>query len=252
MGAREPEGTMHRGGGVTTVSTGCFQSIPTACSIIQTNDRQTVFLQENEKMKRFYMRQLHTMLESLGSFDFSKPNEVILRRNLAKIYQQVGKYCSKNNIEMTCNSKQVIGESVERFPRADELSLPPPPPPPPPPPLPVCTRIKETPVQLYKKRKVSSTKESDIPNKNCQQRTPLQCINEELMNRIRNSKLANLKSTPCKRSPGGTPMRRQRRLSESDTSDLITVALRRKFKNVALQSPNENGSPNVRSPAAEF
>jgi hypothetical protein len=62
-----------------------------------------------------------------------------------------------------------------------------------------------------------------------------------------------LKSTPFKRSPGGTPSKRQRRLSENDTSDIITIALRRKFKNASVYSPNnENMSPNVKSPSLEF
>ena len=197
-------------------------------------------------MKQFYMKQLHSTLEVLGSFSFNKPNEVILRRNLAKIYQQVGKYCSKKGNDLMKESSGP-GDVL----KSELTPVPPPPPPPPllPPPVAKYARPHKTPVRAHKERKFLTDKESRSTSEQC---TPLKSLNAELMTKIRGSKISNLRSTPCKRSPGGTPFRQQRRLSESDTSDLITVALKRKFKNVVVQSPNENQSPNVKSPAGDF
>lgn len=133
-------------------------------------------------------------------------------------------------------------------------TAPPPPPPPPPPMVPFCT-----PKNLHKTPKSTKTPKTQIIHKkmvDCstmdRQRTPLQTLNQDLLRSIKHCCTAELRSTPFKRSPGGTPLKRQRRLSENDTSDLITIALRRKFRNAIVQSPNENKSPNVKSPSLEY
>ena len=177
------------------------------------------------------MKQLYLILETLGTFSFTKPKEAILKRNLAKVYQQVGNYCSRNNIDVTTKS---IG-GVSTTPLPPQMLIPPPPPPPPLTPLTnkKGTADKES-KSLLRKRSMSTTKNP---------RTPQGQANEELLRRIRNGCRAELRSTPVKRSPGGTPFKRQRRMSDNDTSDMLTVALKRKFQNVAVQSPKENESP---------
>ena len=209
--------------------------------------------QENEEAKRNQMKQLYGVLESLGTFSFDKPNEAILKRNLTKMYHQIGKYCSRNNIDITKKTKDATKsveaptENVIVPPLPPQMLIPPPPPPPPPPPLVLnpITFIKAS------KRKVcdNQSQKSSTPTTKARLRTPLNHINEELLKRIRNGCRSELRSMSFKRSPGGTPLKRQRRMSENDTSDLITVALKKKFQNVVFQSPKDNDSPkSVASP----
>lgn len=196
------------------------------------------------------MKQLYEVLQSLGTFSFDKPNEAILKRNLAKMYHQIGKYCSRNNIDITkktedaTKSVEAPTENIFAPPLPPQMLIPPPPPPPP---------LALTPVTFNKapKRKVcqSQSRENSSPTTTARLSTPLNHANEELLKRIRNGCRSELRSTSFKRSPGGTPLKRQRRMSENDTSDLITVALKRKFQNVVFQSPKDNDSPrSVTSP----
>lgn len=184
------------------------------------------------------MKQLYLILETLGTFSFNKPKEAILKRNLAKVYHQIGKYCSRNNIDVTTKSTG----GVPTAPLPPQMLIPPPPPPPPLTPLTTNKATAEKDFRnLLRKRSMSTTKNNPS--------TPQSETNEELLKRIRNGCRSELRSTPFKRSPGGTPFKRQRRMSDSDTSDLITLALKRKFQNVAVQSPKENESPrSVTSP----
>ena len=193
--------------------------------------------QENEQAKNNQMKQLYLILETLGTFSFTKPKEEILKRNLAKVYRQVGNYCSRNNIDVT--TKSTGGDSTAHLPPQMQI-----PPPPPPPPLTPLTNNKAT---ADKESKSLLRKRSMLTTKN--PRTPQSQANEELLRRIRNGCRSELRSTPVKRSPGGTPFKRQRRMSYNDTSDMLTVALKRKFQSVAVQSPKENQSPqSVMSP----
>jgi len=178
------------------------------------------------------MKQLYQILETLGTFSFTKPKEAILKRNLAKVYQQVGKYCSRNNIDVTTKDKG----GVPTAPLPPQMLIPPPPPPPPLTPLTTNKATAEKGSRnLLRKRSMSTTKKN--PG------TPQSQANKELLKRIRNGCRSELRSTPVKRSPGGTPFKRQRRMSDSNTSDMLTVALKRKFQNVAVRSPKENESP---------
>lgn len=182
------------------------------------------------------MKQLYQVLETLGTFSFNKPNEAVLKRNLAKMYHQIGKYCNRNDIDITKKSmRDVKSPEVSPAPPPPQMLIPPPPPPPPP--LTPLTTTKSATEKDCRNllRKRSSTK--DNPS------TPNNQTNEELLKRIRNGCRSELRSTPFKRSPGGTPFKRQRRMSDSNTSDLITLALKRKFQNVAVPSPKENESP---------
>lgn len=206
--------------------------------------------QENEEAKRNQIKQLYGVLESLGTFSFEKPNEAILRRNLVKMYEQVGKYCRKNNIDTTkktsdgAKSFQAPNDNVDAAPLPPQMLIPPPPPPPP---L-AFTPFSSNTAPKQKACKTQSRK-SFTPSTKAHPSTPSNHPNEELLKRIRNACQSELRSTPFKRSPGGTPLKRQRRMSENDTSDLITVALKRKFQNAVFQSPTESDSPrSVMSP----
>lgn len=194
------------------------------------------------------MKQLYQVLETLGTFSFNKPNEASLKRNLAKMYHQIGKYCSRNNIEITkkcmgaVKSSEAPTEDIVTAPLPPQMLIPPPPPPPPLTPLTANKVTKEKDSRnLLRKRCMSTTQNNSG--------TPRNPTNEELLKRIKDGCKSELRRTPFKRSPGGTPFKRQRRMSDSNTSDLITVALKRKFQNVAFQSPKENESPrSVMSP----
>lgn len=193
--------------------------------------------QENEQAKNNQMKQLYLILETLGTFSFTKPKEVILKRNLAKVYRQVGNYCSRNNIGVTTKSTG----GVCTAPLPPQILIPPPPPPP------RLTPLTNNKATADKESKSLLRKRSMLTTKN--PRTPQSQANEELLRRIRNGCRSELRSTPVKRSPGGTPFKRQRRMSYDDTSDMLTVALKRKFQSVAVQSPKENQSPqSVMSP----
>lgn len=183
------------------------------------------------------MRQLYQVLESLSTFSFNKPNETILKRNLTKMYHQIGKYCSRNSIEITKKGTGAVkSPEVPTAPPPPQMLIPPPPPPPPLTPLTTNKATTEKHSKNILKKRIISTAQNN-PS------TPLNQTNEELLKRIRTGCRSELRSTPFKRSPGGTPFKRQRRMSDSDTSDLITLALKRKFQNVAVQSPKENESP---------
>ena len=199
------------------------------------------------------MKQLHDVLQTLGTFSFNKPNEAILKRNLAKMYRQIGKYCCRNNIDITKKSTDMTTsaaaptEKIVAAPLPPQAFIPPPPPPPPPPPL-VLTPLTSN-KAFKEKGSQSQIRGNCMPSRPGHPSTPRNQPNEELLKRIRNGCRSELRSTPFKRSPGGTPFKRQRRMSESDTSDLITVALKRKFQHTVFQSPKENESPrSVTSP----
>ena len=208
-------------------------------------------LQDNEKIKQQYMVQLYQTLHVLGHFSFTEPKDVILKRNLCKIYQQVGNYCKRNSIQIDEDHKaRLCKDNDKKNPDNTFLIIapaaPPPPPPPPPLPPPLPLTATQTPRKHQKRQKTTLQIESPFV---CS-RQPFMHLNDELLIRIKKGPgREGLKSTPLKRSPGGTPCRNRRRMSDTDTSDFITVALKKKFKNVAVQSPNENLSPQLNSPA---
>lgn len=194
----------------------------------------------------------------LGAFTFPNERDAIFRRNLTKMFHQVGKYCNRNNININNDLQEEQNTSnlkIGELSTTTLIPLPPPPPPPPPPQQFYKPKPKpQTPITPKVQR---NPKTSSTITKSHHQHTPLRSLNTELLRSIKRGKALELKRTPCKRSPGGTPMKRARRLSESDTSDLITIALMRKFKNVkSVSSPKENMSPNVglspMSPSHEY
>ncbi|XP_032225490.2 putative uncharacterized protein DDB_G0285869 [Nematostella vectensis] len=220
--------------------------------------------EENEQLKREYLQQLHKTLEALRTFDFNNPRDAIFKRNLVKMHKQVGNYCLRVYGEMNATKlpmEMVVRDETREI--AVVAPMPPPPPPPPPRFVPFTTGPDSQQASLRWKNSecmephsfqelIKGKTLSKTSDKRDALSTPTQTINQELLQRIRKGCLSELKSTPCKRSPGGTPVKRQRRLSESDTSDLITIALKRKFQNAIMYSPNENKSPNIRSPSSEF
>ncbi|XP_074608909.1 uncharacterized protein LOC141863312 isoform X2 [Acropora palmata] len=196
---------------------------------------------ENEEAKSIQMKQLFHLLESLGTFSFDKPNEIILKRNMAKMYQQVGKYCRRNKVDLKNKTsdlekpRDTQREDLITKPLLVEIPIPPPPPPP--------SVLTSHPSNAIPTQKVCDNEARKRSIKTTNTRTPRN-PNQDLLNQIRKRCRSELKSTPFKRSPGGTPLKRPRRMSETATSDLIEVALKRKFKNVRFQSPHDNNSPN--------
>lgn len=198
--------------------------------------------EENELAKRNQIKKLHQVLESLGTFTFSRPNEAILKQNLAKMYHQIGKYCSRNQIDVTMKGNNNTVKTSES--PNENIHAPPPPPQtliPPPPPLPPLTPLTSFKAASQNNARNPSRKRGALTTKN-NPTTPCDQRNEELLKRIRGGCRSELRRTPFKRSPGGTPFKRQRRVSDSDGSYLITVALKKKFQNVTFQSPRENDS----------
>ena len=157
------------------------------------------------------MKQLYGVLQSLGTFSFDKPNEAVLKRNLAKMYHQIGKYCQRNDIDITkkstvkMKSNEVHDENTSATTSPPQVVIPPPPPPPPVGNLAALVTsnraLKEGGSQSHQKKNFEPVKPDPA--------TPGNHLNEELLNRIRNGCRSDLKSTPVKRSPGGTPLKRQ-------------------------------------------
>lgn len=204
--------------------------------------------EENEEAKRMQMKELFHLLESLRTFSFDKPNEVILKRNLTKMYNQIGRYCQRNKIDLKVEQnneadKLVNTQTVDSIATPKLVQMPIPPPPPPPPVLTSRT------LNVVSQPKVSENEQRRVATKTATLGTPRNHSNEELLRSIRERCRSELKSTPFKRSPGGTPLKRPRRMSETHTSDLIELALKRKFQKVVIRSPKENDSPrSVTSP----
>lgn len=204
--------------------------------------------QENECIKNQYMEQLYNILKALGTFSFTNPKDAVLRRNMAKMFHQVDKYCVRNNIDTKISDSKECSTASHQ----SQISMPPPIPPPPLPPPPLQPLYKPH-IQPLTPIRTNLPQVHRNPKATQEQRTPFNSLSHELLRSIQHGRALELKRTPCKRSPGGTPLKRQRRLSENDTSDLITIALRKKFQNVGqISSPNENLSPNMRSPSLEF
>ncbi|CAH3190150.1 unnamed protein product [Porites evermanni] len=188
--------------------------------------------------------------------DCMKINDILERRSteIRKLYEECQDSldeCRRLEAEWFAlvtekdkNFRQQIEEENEEAKRNQmkqlyDVLIPPPPPPPPVGNLAaflVSNRaLKERGSQSHQKKNFEPVKPDPA--------TPGNHLNEELLKRIRNGCRSELKSTPVKRSPGGTPLKRQRRMSESDTSDLITVALKRKFQHTIFHSPKESDSP---------
>lgn len=110
--------------------------------------------------------------------------------------------------------------------------------PPPPPPLPNIPAVKPTTGKSDKERFSGNSRLRDL-NKSKSSNKPL---NSLLVNEILNTGNRKLRPTGFKHSPGGTPMKRKRRLSLSDQADLLQVALEKKFQNV-VASPTKIHSP---------
>lgn len=115
------------------------------------------------------------------------------------------------------------------------IQSPAPLPPPPPPPLPSIPAEKPA----TSKPDVQQFNDKSRLNKSKSSHKPL---NSVLVNEILNTGNRKLRPTGFKHSPGGTPMKRKRRMSLSDQADLLQVALEKKFQNV-VASPAKLHSP---------
>ncbi|XP_074642868.1 mitochondrial fission regulator 2-like [Tubulanus polymorphus] len=118
---------------------------------------------------------------------------------------------------------------------------PPPPPPPPPPPIPV-NRTKTTVADIIKQnkaKKAGTSEPIDIPGRN--KSTPN--MGEVLKG------LGTVKLRSIARSPGGTPLRQAPKLSD-DPANMIAFALKKKFANARVYSPDKENINNPASPCS--
>eukprot|EP00117_Sycon_ciliatum_P029200 scpid71460/ scgid23318/ len=209
----------------------------------------------NEKAKVECLVDLHRVLKDLGGLvSTGQEEDVALRRDMASLYRQVETFCTEHAI------------ATEPSPPAQAACPPPPPAPPlPPPPLPPMTMGATT---LYKAKRKSTesgddTREDGVncptsenepalkkakapttPTPRFTQQTPfrhespLQTFNKHLIMSISGGLVQRqLKRTSGVRSPGGTPVRKERQLDASDPCDAIALALQKKFRNVPIRSP---------------
>ena len=139
-----------------------------------------------------------------------------LKKLLCELKSQVTNYCQQRGIQ------------------SPMAPLPPPPPPVPP----TIPAVKPT---TSKSDKEQFTDNSRLRNLN-KPKLSHKPLNSLLINEIMNSGNRKLRPTGFRHSPGGTPMKRKRRLSLSDQADLLQVALEKKFQNV-VASPTKLHSP---------
>ena len=138
-----------------------------------------------------------------------------LKKLLCELKSQVVNYCEQRGIQS-----------------------PAPAPPPPPLPLPNVSVLKTNTSKSDKEQFNNNSRLKDL-NKSKSSHKPLDSV---LINEIVNTGNRKLRPTGFKHSPGGTPMKRKRRLSLSDQADLLQVALEKKFQNV-VASPLKLHSP---------
>lgn len=130
---------------------------------------------------------------------------------------------------------QVIGYCERRGIQSPVPLAPPPAPPPP-----SIPAVKPSTGNCNNEKPGNNSRLTEL-NKSKSSRKPL---NSHLVNEIITTGNRKLRPTGFKHSPGGTPMKRKRRLSLTDQADLLQVALEKKFQNV-VASP-----PQVHSPAS--
>ena len=125
------------------------------------------------------------------------------------------------------------------------IQSPAPVPPPPPPPLPSVPAVKPITGKSDKEQCNNSSTMRDLnkTKSSIKLKSSNKPLNPLLINEIVNTGNRKLRPTGFKHSPGGTPMKRKRRLSLSDQADLLQVALEKKFQNVVA-------SPAIHSPAS--
>ncbi|CAH1783005.1 unnamed protein product [Owenia fusiformis] len=216
---------------------------------------QQEFMKENQKMLDRHIKELKRTLVNIGHLSHYN-TRTNLKYNLASLYHEVVQYCSDRNIEDSTEEQKVV---VAHLPTAPPPPPPGPPPPvvapPPPPPLPNTPLIKTRRVSFYEKSKRTPTrsrkstettpKSSKITTRSSKPNTPLCALNPELKSNIMLGR-GKLRSTPGVRSPGGTPVCKKPRRSTSNHSDLMVLALQRKFQNVRRPS----SSPTITSPTS--
>lgn len=139
-----------------------------------------------------------------------------LKKLLYELKSQVVGYCERKGIKSPA-----------------PLAPPPAPPPPNVPAVNPTSTVKSNKGQFGDKSRLKDLNKSKSSNKP---------VNSLLINEILNTGNRKLRPTGFKHSPGGTPMKRKRRLSLSDQADLLQVALEKKFQN-AIASPIKPPSP---------
>eukprot|EP00043_Microstomoeca_roanoka_P020256 m.242615 g.242615 ORF g.242615 m.242615 type:complete len:313 (-) comp17137_c1_seq1:478-1416(-) len=231
---------------------------------------------DNLRMKHGAMQDLHSILGDIirSEVEFTS-QEVRLKKCIQTAFSEVCKYLEMNNLPARQIVSSVQPPDAEMKDAAPEVisestMAPPPPPPPPPPPVPSTLSAKPSAVSkslscdaLPNDVSGDDVNEPEEPEENNEQenvppttakiaqqapRTPLREVNSRpFLRDISTTGRTTLKKTNLPRSPGGTPCRRKRHPAVLDSQDLITLALRNKFKSIS-QSPLSDTSSVFNSP----
>ncbi|XP_064632830.1 proline-rich protein 11-like [Lineus longissimus] len=237
---------------------------------------QQRMIEEDQRQFDEHIKELYGLLQKIGSLDKSIGHS--LRQNLASAFKCVKEYCQEKDLKLE-NTKslergnttavQVVIPLPTAAPVVPALSLVPVPPPVPvigavtvPPVLPVAitepisqdafipksslsekkkssrSRVGRKSMRLNRSGLVTERPDTPRPKMGVKE-TPHQEFKVDLRARLSTGR-RSLRVTPVVRSPGGTPAKRARRLSPTNPADLMTMALRRKFKRALLYSPNRS------------
>ncbi|XP_052074658.1 mitochondrial fission regulator 2-like [Mytilus californianus] len=136
----------------------------------------------------------------------------------------------------------------ERLPIEDNVPVPPPCPiaPPPPPPLPATKQSTPIVTQTATEKQTIVLQTIQDNRNSTPENPPKQATLTDVLKGLGSVKLKSIQ-----RSPGGTPLKPRRRESNNDPASVIAQALKKKFANQIINSPDvdkENDSFNFSSP----
>lgn len=209
------------------------------------------FNREKELQHAEKVLALKTMLEEVCDQNvFQQNGEVPLKYGVFALLEKIRAYCANKTVTAAETAKLKADKekwenAYESFKQRNAAPPPPPlPPPPPPAPPPPTMTAKHTGTPRPASRSTASKSKVQF-------RSPLKSmsVNSDIMSAITESSRNRLKATPHKLSPGGTPAKG----SKYDSYDNpITLALKHKFKNIAIgspiaESPNAFESPRIES-----
>lgn len=170
---------------------------------------------ENCETKEFYVHSLKKILNQAPMEVFLPDTEdTNLKKLLHELKSQVVEYCESRGIQ---SPAPVV---------------------PAPPPLPSIPAVKPATSKSDNEQYSDKSRLRDLDKSKLSSKP----LNSLLVNEILNTGNRKLRPTGFKHSPGGTPMKRKRRLSLRDQADLLQVALEKKFQNV-VASPVKLHSP---------
>ncbi|XP_074646280.1 uncharacterized protein LOC141902448 [Tubulanus polymorphus] len=207
---------------------------------------------ENDDRLNRHLGEIMGLFAQIDNLDTSSL-KTSLRLSLIQCSKYVKEYCDHNDIsapsgdnfepkakkrkldaaecstDMACQTSPTAPSIIPIPPPVPAVPRPPPVPPP-------SVHLNVTPLSTRKlgtaiKNSVLSRRQS-LPS--TLTRKPL--LGDELKKHITSGK-TSLRSTPGIHSPGGTPIRQAKRYSIDDPTNLVTVALKKRFQNVIMKSP---------------